>query len=128
MAIDYGTKRTGIAVSDPARIIAGGLDTIPTSGLITWIGKYMAAEEVDIIVVGRPVQSDGSPSDTFAAARALDANIYASFSDGYHRVSFDEVVQAMKETGHDLPSLYKETGEGGLAAVRNSGKFRPSKS
>lgn len=53
--------------------------------------------------------------NAFAAARALDANIYASYSDGYHRVSFDEVVQVMKETGHDLPSLYKETGEGGLA-------------
>ena len=50
-----------------------------------------------------------------AAARALDSNIYASFSDGFHRVSFDQVVEAMKQTGHDLPSLYKETGEGGLA-------------
>lgn len=79
MAIDYGTKRTGIAVSDPARIIAGGLDTIPTSGLMTWIGKYMAAEEVDIIVVGRPVQSDGSPSDTFAATQALADKLAHNF-------------------------------------------------
>ena len=53
--------------------------------------------------------------NAFAAARALDANIYASFSDGVHRVSFDEVVKVMKQTGHDLPSLYKETGTGGLA-------------
>lgn len=53
--------------------------------------------------------------NAMAAARALDANLYASFSDGYHRVPFDEVVQVMKQTGHDLPSLYKETGEGGLA-------------
>lgn len=53
--------------------------------------------------------------NAMAAARALDANLYASFSDGYHRVSFDEVVQVMKQTGHDLPSLYKETGAGGLA-------------
>lgn len=53
--------------------------------------------------------------NAFAAARALDANLYASFSDGNHRVSFDEVVQVMKQTGHDLPSLYKETSEGGLA-------------
>lgn len=53
--------------------------------------------------------------NAFAAARALDANIYATFSDGFHRVSFDQVVEAMKETGHDLPSLYKETSEGGLA-------------
>lgn len=53
--------------------------------------------------------------NAYAAARALDANIYASFTDGVHRVSFDKLVQVMKETGHDLPSLYKETGTGGLA-------------
>ena len=53
--------------------------------------------------------------NAFAATRALDANLYAAFSDGHHRVSFDHVVQAMKQTGHDLPSLYKETSEGGLA-------------
>lgn len=55
--------------------------------------------------------------NAFAATRALDANLYASFSDGKHRVSFDKVVRVMKRTGHDLPSLYKETSEGGLAAV-----------
>lgn len=53
--------------------------------------------------------------NAYAAARALDANIYASFTDGVHRVSFDKLVKVMKETGHDLPSLYKETGTGGLA-------------
>lgn len=53
--------------------------------------------------------------NAFAATRALDANLYASFSDGSHRVSFDRVVNVMKQTGHDLPSLYKETSEGGLA-------------
>lgn len=54
--------------------------------------------------------------NAYAAARALDANIYASISDGKHTVSFDRVVQVMKQTGKDLPSLYKETSEGGLAA------------
>lgn len=53
--------------------------------------------------------------NAYAAARALDANIYSTFTDGVHRVSFDKVVAVMKQTGHDLPSLYKETGEGGLA-------------
>ncbi len=53
--------------------------------------------------------------NAYAAARALDANIYSAFTDGIHRVSFDRVVEVMKETGHDLPSLYKETSEGGLA-------------
>lgn len=55
--------------------------------------------------------------NAYAAARALDSNIYSTFSDGTHRVSFDRVVEVMKQTGHDLPSIYKETGEGGLAGV-----------
>lgn len=53
--------------------------------------------------------------NAYAAARALDSNTYAAFTDGTHRVSFDRVVEVMKQTGHDLPSLYKETSEGGLA-------------
>lgn len=53
--------------------------------------------------------------NAYAAARALDSNIYSTFSDGRHRVSFDKVVDTMKETGKDLPSLYKETSQGGLA-------------
>lgn len=53
--------------------------------------------------------------NAYAAARAMDANSYAMFTDGTHRVSFDKVVEVMKQTGHDLPSLYKETSEGGLA-------------
>ena len=55
--------------------------------------------------------------NAFAATRALDCTLYAAFSDGKHRVSFDRVVEVMKQTGHDLPSLYKETGEGGLAKI-----------
>ena len=53
--------------------------------------------------------------NAFAATRALDADIYATFSDGKHRISFDHVVEVMKQTGKDLPSLYKETAAGGLA-------------
>lgn len=53
--------------------------------------------------------------NAYAAARALDCNIFSTFSDGTHRVSFDKVVEAMKQTGHDIPSLYKETSQGGLA-------------
>lgn len=58
--------------------------------------------------------------NAFAAARALDANTYSTFSDGSHRVTFDQVVQVMKQTGKDLPSLYKETSEGGLALHESS--------
>lgn len=53
--------------------------------------------------------------NAFAATRAYDASAFAMFSDGSHRVPFDNVVDAMRETGHDLPNLYKETSGGGLA-------------
>jgi L-serine dehydratase len=55
--------------------------------------------------------------NVFAAAQALTCARYACSTDGSHRVSFDEVVAVMKQTGHDLPSLYRETGSGGLAAT-----------
>lgn len=53
--------------------------------------------------------------NAIAAARAIDAAQYSLMSDGSHIISFDTVIEAMKRTGHDLPSLYKETAEGGLA-------------
>lgn len=55
--------------------------------------------------------------NAMAAARALDANLYSQISDGKHTVTFDRIVEVMKQTGHDLPSLYKETAQGGLAAI-----------
>lgn len=56
----------------------------------------------------------------FASERAFDSNVYAMLSDGRHRISFDQVVQVMKQTGHDLPSLYKETSQGGLALMHEN--------
>lgn len=55
--------------------------------------------------------------NAMAAARALDANLYSQISDGKHTVTFDRIVEVMKQTGHDLPSLYKETAQGGLAVI-----------
>lgn len=55
-------------------------------------------------------------------SRAFDANAYATLSDGSHMVSFDRVVEVMNETGHNLPSLYRETSEGGLAKRYNGKK------
>lgn len=65
--------------------------------------------------VGGMVQIPCIERNAYAAARAMDASIYSLYTDGRHRVSFDQVVKVMKETGKDLPSLYKETSEGGLA-------------
>ena len=80
----------------------------------------MASAAANQLFGGSPAQIEyaaemGLERNAYAAARALDANLYSAFTDGMHRVSFDKVVQVMKQTGHDLPSLYKETSEGGLA-------------
>jgi L-serine dehydratase len=56
--------------------------------------------------------------NAFAALRALDSNLYSMLSDGKHIISFDKVVYTMNLTGKDLPSLYKETAEGGLALIK----------
>lgn len=71
IALDYGTKRTGVAVSDPTKTIAGALDTVPTHELKGWLREYMAANDVDTVVVGLPVQMNGQPSETGPAADAL---------------------------------------------------------
>jgi L-serine dehydratase len=55
--------------------------------------------------------------NAFAATRALDCCTFAIMSDGRHRISFDVIVETMKRTGHDLPRIYKETSEGGLARM-----------
>ena len=54
--------------------------------------------------------------NAYAAVRAMDSSLYSALTDGRHSVSFDKVVKVMKQTGHDLPSVYKETSEGGLAS------------
>lgn len=89
LAIDYGTKRTGIAVSDPLRIIAGGLDTVPTHTLMEWLAKYIAAEDVSIIVIGKPLRTDGTPSDTYNAVAALAARLEKEYP-SIKVVLFDE--------------------------------------
>lgn len=63
VAIDYGRKRTGVAVSDPSQIIAGALATIPTAELFDFLTAYVAREEVERVVIGHPIQPDGTPSE-----------------------------------------------------------------
>ena len=66
MSIDYGKKRTGIAVTDPLQIIANGLVTVSTSGLFDFLREYMSKEPVERIIIGEPKQADGSPSENMA--------------------------------------------------------------
>lgn len=81
LAIDYGTKRTGIAVSDPLCIIAGGLVTVPTKELEGWLAKYFASENVSTLVLGKPMQMDGSPSETWRFVEPLAARLRRAYPD-----------------------------------------------
>lgn len=73
--------------------------------------------------IGGLVQVPCIERNAFAAARALDSCSFAMLSDGKHLVSFDKVIKTMKQTGHDLPSLYKETSAGGLAIYAQQDKL-----
>ncbi len=66
LSIDYGQKRTGLAVTDPLQIIAGGLATVSTSELFDWLKAYLAKEPVERIIIGEPRQTNGQPSENMA--------------------------------------------------------------
>lgn len=89
LAIDYGTRRTGIAVSDPLRIIAGGLTTVETHGLERWLAEYFAANDVDVVVLGKPMRMDGTPSETWRYVEPLAARLRKAYPDK-EVVFFDE--------------------------------------
>ena len=104
LAIDYGTKRTGIAVSDPLRLIAGGLVTVPTHDLERWLAGYFAREEVSTIVVGKPARMDGTPSDTWRFIEPLARRLQRTWPDKevvFHDERFTSVLahRTMLESG-----------------------------
>lgn len=73
LAVDYGKKRTGLAVTDPLQIIANGLATVPTVELYDYLVKYTQTEQVELIVVGEPKQPNGEPSENLARVREFVA-------------------------------------------------------
>ena len=104
LAIDYGTKRTGIAVSAPLGNIAGGLETVATKELERWLAQYFAANDVSTIVVGKPVRMDGAPSETWKYVEPLAARLRKSYPDKevvFHDERFTSVMahRTMLESG-----------------------------
>jgi len=69
LSIDYGKKRTGLAVTDPLQIIAGGLATVATCELFDYLTGYVAREPVERIVIGEPRQPNGQPSENMERVR-----------------------------------------------------------
>jgi|SRR5688572_11282548 putative holliday junction resolvase len=81
IAIDYGLKRTGLAVTDSLRIIATPLETVPTSGLLDYLKKYLLRESVDEFVVGMPKTLKNEDSQIAPAVRKFVEELKAVFPD-----------------------------------------------
>ncbi|MCW5912244.1 MAG: Holliday junction resolvase RuvX [Cyclobacteriaceae bacterium] len=79
LAIDYGTKRTGLAVTDPLKIIATALDTVETSTLHTYLKNYFQKEEVEEVVIGLPKKLNNTDSETTPAVRSFVEKFKATF-------------------------------------------------
>src|SRR5690606_39267201 len=79
LAIDFGLKRTGLAVTDPARIIASALDTVPSAGLMAYLKRYVAKEAVEGFVVGLPCNLDGTPTDVTPNVRLFISALKQQF-------------------------------------------------
>ncbi|MDO4211226.1 MAG: Holliday junction resolvase RuvX [Bacteroidales bacterium] len=75
LSIDYGKKRTGLAVTDPMQIIAGGLTTVDTKELLAYIVNYVGREPVETIVIGLPTQPNGQPSENQARVRSFTGEL-----------------------------------------------------
>ena len=71
LSIDYGKRRTGLAVTDPLKIIANGLATVETKNLMDFLKKYISEENVEKIVIGKPTQPNGAPSENLARVEAF---------------------------------------------------------
>lgn len=104
LAIDYGTKRTGLAVTDPLRIIATALDTVRTHDLMEYLKKYIGENSVDIVVVGMPKQMNGQPSQSFTQIKPFVERLrkeFPSIEVVYHDERFTSVLaqRAILEAG-----------------------------
>lgn len=79
LAFDYGTKRIGIAVTDPLQIIATGLDTIHPKDIVDYLKKYMLYEQVEAFVIGDPKQMDGTPSESAQHVKGFSTILKKNF-------------------------------------------------
>lgn len=88
LSIDYGTKRCGIAVSDPLKIIASGLETVASHELMTFLEQYFKKEKVESVVVGKPLRENNTPSESF--------------------VFVERFIQAFKKRFQEMPVFWED--------------------
>lgn len=104
LAIDYGTKRCGLAVTDPMQMIASPLSTVPTAGLMDYLSDYFTREEVEVIVLGDPKRLDNTGSEMTHLANRLANKLQQKFPeiriDRYdERFTSQIAAKAMIESG-----------------------------
>lgn len=104
LAIDYGTKRTGIAVTDPLQIIAGGLETVSTPELLPFLENYVQTEEVETIVIGEPFYPDGNPAQLAKTVKDLAQKLQKRFP--MIRIT----LQDERYTSEDAKSIILQSG------------------
>lgn len=104
MAIDYGRKRTGIAVTDPLKIIASALTTVPTQEVLAFIQDYCARETVECFVVGLPLYPDGNPAQIAPEADAFAARLRKLFPE------IPVLRQDERNTSNDAKRIILESG------------------
>ncbi len=113
LSIDYGTKRCGIAVTDPLRIIASGIDTVASHELMRYLEAYFKKEEVECVVVGKPMKMDDTPSESFIHVQRFVQAFKKRFPEMRvawmdERFSSKMAVQAMVDGGMKLKERRKK--------------------
>lgn len=104
LAIDYGTKRCGLAVTDPLQIVPGGLDTVPEPELIHFLKAYLTEEEVETIVVGEPLYPDGKPAQIHHQVIGLVRKLKRQFPD------VEVVLQDERFTSEEAKQVILQSG------------------
>lgn len=113
LAIDYGSKRVGLAVTDPLRIIAQPLETVAAKECLEYIERYLQSEQVDTVVIGMPVQPSGEPSD---AQRFIRPFI------GRFRKKFPEVELIEVDEIYSSKEAFEAMLEGGVKRAQRAQK------
>jgi len=109
IAIDFGLKRTGLAVTDPMRIIASALETVESASLMQFLGRYCAKESVDGFVIGLPVNLDGTDTDVTANTRLLAEEIKRRFAPRFVDLADERFTSRMAQ------QTLQDSGKGRMA-------------
>lgn len=113
LSIDYGTKRCGIAVTDPLKMIASGIDTVASHDLMIYLEAYFKKEDVECVVVGKPMKMDDTPSESFIHVQRFVQAFKKRFPEMRvawmdERFSSKMAVQAMVDGGMKLKERKKK--------------------